>query len=120
LIETLSGTLLSERTKAHKPDVVATVTRLMDNPAPGYIGALEAMKRRPDSTADLKEITMPALVVVGENDTVTPPEAAQTLHDLIRGSRLVVLPEAGHLSNLEAPVAFNGALAEFLLSLPRE
>ena len=86
----------------------------MQNPPAGFIGALEAMKGRPDSTGDLAGISVPTLIIVGENDGVTPPDASRKLHEHISGSRLVVIPEAGHLSNIEAPEAFNGALAEFL------
>ena len=117
LIDTLTGALLAESTREKKPDVVETVKKLMDNPPAGFIGALEAMKNRPDSSAELAAIDVPTLVIVGENDAVTPPDAARKLHENIGGSRLVVIPEAGHLSNLEAPEAFTGALAEFLGSL---
>jgi 3-oxoadipate enol-lactonase len=72
------------------------------------------MKNRLDSTDGLIEIKVPSLVVVGENDALTPPELSRKMHEHIGGSRLVVLPEAGHMSNLESPEAFNGALAEFL------
>ncbi len=114
VIETLATALLAEATQEKKQDVVERVKQLMFNPAAGFIGALEAMKNRPDSTDLLSKITVPTLVIVGENDRVTPPEAARKIHEHIGRSRLVVVPEAGHLSNLEAPEAFNGALAEFL------
>jgi pimeloyl-ACP methyl ester carboxylesterase len=114
LIGALVGALLGEPTTAKKPDVVDKVRVLMDNPPAGFIGALEAMKSRPDSTSELASIKVPTLIIVGENDGVTPPEASRKMHEHISGSRLVVIPEAGHLSNLEAPEAFNGALAEFL------
>jgi 3-oxoadipate enol-lactonase len=117
LTDGLIGALLGEPTREKKPDVVANVRTLMENPAAGYVGALEAMKGRPDSTPDLTSIDVPTLIVVGENDTLTPPELSRKMHEHIGGSRLVVIPEAGHLSNLEAPEAFNGALAEFLNSL---
>lgn len=117
LIGALSGALLSEPTTQNKPDVVERAKALMDNPEAGFIGALEAMKNRPDSTDELTAIKVPTLIVVGENDGVTPPEASRKMHEHIQGSRLVVIPEAGHLSNLEAPEAFNGALAEFLGAL---
>jgi 3-oxoadipate enol-lactonase len=114
LIDALVGALLGEATLAKKPDVVERVRILMDNQPAGFIGALEALKTRPDSTDELAGIKVPTLIVVGENDAVTPPDASRKLHEHIAGSRLVVIPEAGHLSNLEAPEAFNGALGEFL------
>ncbi|MDP9067034.1 MAG: alpha/beta hydrolase [Actinomycetota bacterium] len=117
LIAALTGALLGEATNEKKPDVVERVRTLMDNPSAGFIGALQAMKQRPDSSGELAAIDIPTLIIVGENDAVTPPDASRKMHEHIGGSRLVVLPEAGHLSNLEAPEAFNGALAEFLGSL---
>ncbi len=114
LIEALTGALISETTRTSKPDVVDRVRKLMDNPPAGFIGALEAMKDRPDSSGDLASIDVPTLVVVGEADGVTPPEAARSLHERIGGSRLVVIPEVGHLSNIESPEAFTSALSEFL------
>jgi 3-oxoadipate enol-lactonase len=110
----ISGPLLSDATRSAKPDVVDHVRRLAKNPAAGYIGALHALKNRPDSTPDLAGIDVPALVVVGEDDTLTPPAAAESMHSRLPASRLAVIPEAGHLSSLEAPVAFNAALTDFL------
>ena len=117
LADALVKALLAEPTLQKKPDVVERVRQLMDNPAAGFIGALEAMKRRPDATDELSKIDVPTLVIVGENDAITPPDAARKIHEHVGGSRLVVIPEAGHLSNLEAPEAFNGALGEFLSSV---
>jgi 3-oxoadipate enol-lactonase len=117
LVNGMPDALLGEPTRAKKPEVVERVKELMQNPAAGYIGALEAMKNRPDSTPDLGKVNVPTLVIVGENDGLTPPDFSRKLHEHIRGSRLVVIPEAGHMSNLEAPEAFNGALAEFLSEL---
>ncbi|HET7482191.1 MAG TPA: alpha/beta fold hydrolase [Actinomycetota bacterium] len=117
LIETLSGALLSESTRTNSPEVVARAKELMKNPDAGFVGALEAMKNRPDSTDGLSKIGVPTLIIVGENDGVTPPDAARKLHEHIGGSRLVVIPDSGHISNLEAPEAFNAAFGEFLGSL---
>ena len=82
--------------------------------AGGVVGALEAMKSRPDSTPLLAEVHMPALVIAGEEDIITPPAVAEGMHRAIAGSDLVILPRAGHLPNLETPNAFNEALAGFL------
>lgn len=118
LIEALVGALLGEPSLQKKPDVVQRVKELMaESPPAGFIGALEAMKNRPDSSDELSKIDVPTLVVVGENDSITPPPASRKIHEHVGGSRLIVIPEAGHLSNLEAPEAFNGALGEFLSSL---
>jgi 3-oxoadipate enol-lactonase len=65
----------------------------------------------------LGEITVPTLVVVGEHDKATPPATARRIADGIPGARLVVIPEAGHLTTLEAPDEVNRALEEFLASV---
>jgi pimeloyl-ACP methyl ester carboxylesterase len=114
LADALTNALVSATTAGGKPDVVKRVRALMDQPAAGYIGALEAMKNRPDSSSDLTGITVPCLVIVGEEDGLTPPEMSRKIHEHIGGSQLAVIPEAGHLSNLEDPQAFNGALMDFL------
>jgi len=75
------------------------------------------MKTRPDSTEILSSFKVPTLVIVGEEDGVTPPDLSRKMHEHIGGSQLVVIPEAGHLSSLESPEVFNGALADFLDSL---
>jgi 3-oxoadipate enol-lactonase len=118
LVEALPQGLLGRTTWEKKPDVVARLKALMkNNPPSGWIGALEAMKTRPDATDDLTSISVPTLVIVGEEDGITPPESSRKMHEHIGGSRLVVIPEAGHLSNLEAPDAFTGGLAEFLAGI---
>lgn len=117
LIKALPGALLGETTHEKRPDVVESLESLMDNPAAAYIAALEAMKTRPDSTDLLPSVKVPTLIVVGEEDAITPPEVARKMHEDIPRSELVVIPEAGHLSSLESPQAFNGAFANFLDSL---
>jgi 3-oxoadipate enol-lactonase len=114
LIEVLLAGLLSDHTKATRLDLVEQVRRLMANPAAGFIGALEAMKHRPDATEELSAIAVPTLVIVGEDDSLSPPEVARDMHERIKGSTLAVLPRAGHLSNLEAAEEFNAAVAGFL------
>jgi 3-oxoadipate enol-lactonase len=57
---------------------------------------------------------VPTLVLVGEEDEITPPAESQRIADAVPGATLVVIPKAGHLSNLERPDEFNQALATFL------
>jgi pimeloyl-ACP methyl ester carboxylesterase len=78
--------------------------------------AIAAMMTRPDSTPDLARISVGTLVVVGEEDAVTPVAEAEAMHRALGRSTLTVLPGAGHLSNLEQPDAFSKALADFLLA----
>jgi pimeloyl-ACP methyl ester carboxylesterase len=82
-------------------------------------GALEAMADRPDSTDVLPGIHVPTLVIVGEGDDLTPPTVAQEMVDHLPKGKLVTIPGAGHLSNMEAPQAFNQAVADFMRQFTR-
>jgi pimeloyl-ACP methyl ester carboxylesterase len=107
--------LIGKTTRKRHPDVVDAIhARMTLAPVEGVIGALQAMMRRPDSTALLGSIDAPTLIIVGEEDVVTPPKEARAMHDAIRGSRLEVIEKAGHLSNIERPAAFNTVVSEFL------
>jgi 3-oxoadipate enol-lactonase len=117
LIDELTATLPSKRTIGEKPEVIARIKELMDNPPAGIVGALEALKTRPDSRPLLPKIAVPTLVVVGEDDAVTPVDAARAMSEAIPSADLAVIPAAGHLSNLEGPDAFNDALVRFLSGL---
>jgi 3-oxoadipate enol-lactonase len=68
------------------------------------------LRDRPDSTPMLREIGVPVLVIVGEEDTVTPPTEAEQMRAQLEDARLERIPGAGHLSCLESPPAFNAAL----------
>jgi 3-oxoadipate enol-lactonase len=117
VVDTLLATLLTEHTRSSRPELVAQVRRLMANPDAGYIGALEAMKGRPDATPELAGIGVPTLALVGEHDGPSPPDVVRSWQEQIPGSRLVVLPGAAHLSNLEAADEFNAAVDDFLAGL---
>ena len=82
----------------------------------GIDGALQAIMSRPDSTGLLAGLWVPTLVVVGEEDTLTPPAEAERIQAGVSGATLVRIPGAGHLSNLENPNAFNAALRGFLMA----
>jgi pimeloyl-ACP methyl ester carboxylesterase len=69
---------------------------------------------RPDSASLLSTIHCPTLILVGEEDGITPPPLAEEMQRGIAGSQLAVFPAAGHLPNLETPDTFNATLAEFL------
>lgn len=87
-------------------------------PVPGIIGALAAMRDRPDSTALLPELAgLPTLVVVGEEDRLTPVADAELITKGIPGARLAIVKGAGHLAPLERPAEVNHLLKSFLESL---
>jgi pimeloyl-ACP methyl ester carboxylesterase len=107
--------LIGATTRRDHPAVEATVRSLAaENSVSSIVGALHALKTRPDSTPVLASIHVPALIVVGEEDAITPPAVAEGLRKAIAGSTLSILPRVGHLSSLENADAFNAALAQFL------
>lgn len=87
---------------------------IVGNSPEGIAGALRGMAARPDSTPGLGQIGVPTLIIVGAEDGLTPPFEGEALRAGIAESELVVIPGAGHLSNLERPEAFNEALRGFL------
>lgn len=110
--------LLGETTRRTRPDIVATVESLvLGNSPEGIDRAILRLRDRPDAVPGLAAITVPTLVIVGAEDSVTPPGDAQALASGVAGARLEVIPDAGHLSNLENPAAFNAALHRFLKGL---
>jgi 3-oxoadipate enol-lactonase len=107
--------LLGETTKRSRPTVVEEVRSLiLANSADGIAGAVRALMTRPDSASLLSTIHCPTLILVGEEDGITPPPLAEEMQRGIAGSQLKVFPAAGHLPNLETPDTFNATLAEFL------
>jgi 3-oxoadipate enol-lactonase len=107
--------LLGATSHRERPELVARVRRIIEaNPARGITDALAGLAARADSTPTLREIRVPTLVVVGEEDAITPFAEAETLQRGIAGSRLAVIPRAGHLSSLENPDEFNRQLRAFL------
>jgi 3-oxoadipate enol-lactonase len=107
--------LLGPATHARRPEVGAELRRLIESQtAEGIADGLQAMMTRPDSAPVLSAIRVPTLIIVGSDDTITPIADAEHMHRAIAGSRMVVIPDAGHMSNMEAPEAFDAALLEFL------
>jgi len=111
--------LLAPRTLSGRAELTATVRARLARTDPRAVAAtLLGMKERPDSTPTLATITVPTLLLVGEDDQLTPPALARAMAAEIRGARLVVVPEAGHLAPVEQPAATSAALRDFLDGLP--
>jgi pimeloyl-ACP methyl ester carboxylesterase len=107
--------LLGETTRKTRPEVAEHVRSLiLASSADAIAGEIRALMSRPDSTPLLATIHFPTLIVVGDEDTVTPATLSHEMRDAVPGSELAVIPGAGHLSNLEQPESFNAALARFL------
>lgn len=107
--------LLGETTRREQPDLEDVVRHQIETNDPAVLAAaIGAMRDRPDSSPLLAGITCPVTVICGEEDVLTPIADSEAMHAAIAGSRLVRLPRAGHLSNLEAPQAFAEALRRAL------
>lgn len=107
--------LLGATTRANRPDVVERVRSLvLSNSSEAIAGGIRALMTRADSTPLLPTIRCPTLILVGDEDVITPRTLSEEMHRSVAGSELVVIPSAGHLSSLEQPGAFNDALARFL------
>ncbi len=99
---------------SQNPPGVQLIRRLfLSTPLSGYIGCSEAI-RRLNYIEQLSGLKLPTLIIVGQDDPGTPVEAAEEMHKRIPGSRMVVIPAAAHLSNVEQSEAFNQTLLEFL------
>jgi pimeloyl-ACP methyl ester carboxylesterase len=79
-----------------------------------FVRQLRALMSRPDARPFLPNIRCKTLVLVGDGDTLTPPELSNEIAGLIPDSRLVVVPDCGHISTLEQPEAVTKALVEWL------
>ena len=109
--------LLGDTTRRDRPDLAPRVRRIAEaNSTDAVAGAIEAMMGRRDCTDLLARMSRPTLILVGDEDTLTPPADAEAMQFLLPRSRLVILPGAGHLSSMETPDAFASALADFASS----
>lgn len=107
--------LVCQRTRTERPEVVAGLRRMiLETPADTVAGAIQALMTRPDCRPLLPGIHCPTLVLVGDQDAITPPAMSEEMQRLIPGASLEVIPDAGHMANMEQPAAFNRALAGFL------
>lgn len=119
LVDEVLPKLLGETTKASRPLVFGRVKALVER-APVYAvaWAQRAMAARPDSFDTLRGVTVPALVVVGDEDELSSPADAEAMADALPRSALVTIAGSGHLTAVEAPDEFNAAVAEYLAGLP--
>ena len=107
--------LVGDTTRRGRPDVIEHLRRqITGSSVEAIAGALAALMTRPDSTPMLSSIHCPVQILVGDEDALTPLPLSEQMHRDIAGSELVVIPGAGHMSNMEQPQLFNDALAHFL------
>ena len=100
----------------HNDAALKDIVRAMveDTGREAYLRQQQAILSRPDSRPGLAAIACKTLMLVGEGDEATPPELAREIAAGISGSRLVIVPDSGHLSTLEKPEAVNTALVEWM------
>ena len=107
--------LFASESFAKKKNVIDAVREMIINtPKQSLCNTLHALAERKDICDQLEEINIPVLIMVGKEDKITPITAAQQMHEKIRGSGLKIIQHAGHLINLENPIAFGKRLVKFL------
>ncbi len=114
LVEPTLGRWFTAPFRERSKDVVGRVAAMIRSTPPlGYAGCCHAISAL-DFTDRLPAISLPTLIIVGEEDQGTPVAASRTIHERIKGSELVIIPSAAHLSNMEQPGIFTTALTKFL------
>ena len=115
VFEAMLPKVLGHTTHQTRHTVVAEATRIAGEQGADVVAdALRALRDRPDATPGLAAIRVPTLIIVGEEDTLTPPTTAMELADGIPEASIEVLAAAGHLSNLETPTEFTDVVRRFL------
>ncbi len=99
----------TDETEAVRNMILSTKTTSISN-------TLRALASRDESCSKLSGIDIPALVITGQSDIITPPEMAELMHQHLSKSRIHILADAGHMSNMENPEGFNEQLWMFLTS----
>ncbi len=118
-VEAFLPKLLGATTQRTKPALVELVReRILAAPREAIANALRGLAAREDSRPTLASLKVPTLVLVGEEDLLTPPSESELMAAAIKGARLETIPQAGHLANLENAPAVNAAIARFLAGLP--
>ncbi|HEY3391115.1 MAG TPA: alpha/beta fold hydrolase [Lacipirellulaceae bacterium] len=113
--EMMGPKLLAKRSFDAKPEVVAAVRRVVENTSPAAIAAAQrGMAARPDVTSLLPSIRVPTLVLVGQEDAISPPAEMRYIASAIPNSQFVEISGAGHMTTMENPQAVNAALGSFL------
>jgi 3-oxoadipate enol-lactonase len=118
IADSLLPKLISPVTLTSKPDLLHIIREIMlETSINGVTGALQGMRDRPDSTPLLTQIKCPVLIIHGANDQLISIHEAENMNQQISNSRLVIIPNAGHLPNMEQPEIYNQAIRDFIKSL---
>ncbi len=118
VIDRLVGLFFSEWSRENRQEAIAKYQQdFMNTPSEGMYWTAEAVFTRENLLPRLRDISVPTLVIVGEDDIVTSPERARELADGIPNAKLLTVPQAGHFTTVESPDVVNAALREFWVSL---
>lgn len=110
--------MITEATATLHPERRAALKDMMAHQRPAaVIAALRGMAARPDRTPMLSTIKVPTLIITGSRDELILPKESESMAAAIPGSKLVIIPDVAHLSNVEDPDAFNKAVLEFMEGL---
>ncbi len=114
LFEKMAPRLFCEGTRSEHPELIEEAAQIaVPIASESIIALIEALRDRPDARPGLASIHVPALILVGAEDEVTPPEAAQAMSAAIANSQLQVLERAGHFAHIEQALAWNRAVLDW-------
>jgi pimeloyl-ACP methyl ester carboxylesterase len=115
IAEMMGPKLLAAGTFEQKPEIVAAVRQIVERTSPAAVEAAQrGMAARPDVTNMLPSIMVPTLVVVGEEDAISPPQEMKSIAATIPNAEFVEIPDSGHMTTMENPAAVTSAIAAFL------
>ncbi|MEM7335167.1 MAG: alpha/beta fold hydrolase, partial [Chloroflexota bacterium] len=115
VVESMLPKLFAQAGFDSESDIVEYTKEVMLETSPeGMVGALEAMRDRPDSLESLAKIDIPTLIIHGSEDQIVPVSEAEAMNDAMPNARLYVIPDAGHMPHLEQPDTYNDVLIDFL------
>jgi pimeloyl-ACP methyl ester carboxylesterase len=113
--EIMGPKLSASSTFKTKPEVIAAIRRIVESTSPATIAAAQrGLASRPDMTSFLPQIGVSTLVIVGEEDAISPPAEMQAIAAAIPNAEFVIIPNSGHMTTMENPEAVNAALSKFI------
>ena len=116
--EMMGPKLSAPSTFKTKPAIIAALRHVVERTSPAGIAAAQrGLAARPDMTSFLPHISVPTLVMVGDEDAISPPAEMQAIAAAIPNAEFVVIPNSGHMTTMENPEAVNQALTKFITEL---
>lgn len=106
-----------ESLRTKREEIAAVKEMILATPQQTIVKTLHSLRERRETCSRLPEVSVPVLILVGKEDAITPPSAAELMHKKLKGSRLCVIEHAGHLSSLENPDTFLNELKRFIAAV---